>query len=90
MILIEHPESGEKQVVSSLDGYDGWTVIAENVAAPKDDEEWDGQTKKWKLNKEKNDERKRQADGRDLGKLLKRIEALELQVSQLKSEGKLS
>jgi hypothetical protein len=34
MILIEHPETGERCLVDSLDGYAGWAVLAEAVQHP--------------------------------------------------------
>lgn len=43
-------EAGETSVVNDLDGYDGWEVIAEDVAEPVEHEEWDEVEGAWKLN----------------------------------------
>lgn len=34
MILIECPETGERCLVESAEGYAGWTVLGEDVALP--------------------------------------------------------
>lgn len=38
MILIE--KNGERQCVKSMDGYDGWTVLANSVSEPPEHSEW--------------------------------------------------
>ena len=43
MILIEHPETGERCLVETADGYAGWSVLADDIAPPAHDYfTWDG------------------------------------------------
>lgn len=48
MILIESPDGKEKCLVESLDGYDGWNVIAEGVEKPAEHCVWCDNDGAWK------------------------------------------
>lgn len=48
MILIQSPDGSEKCLVTSLDGYDGWTVIANPCRPPNDGEFWCSDNDAWK------------------------------------------
>ena len=49
MKLIESPNGSEKCLVNSLEGYDGWTVLAEGVSAPPPHCFWCSETNSWKV-----------------------------------------
>lgn len=85
--VIQSPDGAEKQVVQSLDGYDGWEVLGEADRGPEDDEEWDPQAKRWLVNYARRAAKTRWAAARDPEKLLVRIEALERRLTEV--EGKL-
>jgi hypothetical protein len=49
MILIQHPASGEQCLVDSTEGYDGWTVLAEDVPpSPGDHYRWVEHERRWR------------------------------------------
>jgi hypothetical protein len=49
MILIQSPDGNEKCLVNSLDGYDGWKVVADDVCEPEPHCVWCEQEGKWKV-----------------------------------------
>lgn len=48
MILIQSPDGSEKCLVKSLDGYDGWSVIANPCRKPNEHEYWCADNQSWK------------------------------------------
>ena len=48
MMLIESPDGNDRCHVASLAGYEGWTVIADNVPAPPANCTWCEETNAWK------------------------------------------
>jgi hypothetical protein len=66
---IEAPDGSEWQVVSSLEGYDGWIVRLEETGKRpddlSDDEEFNPATRKWSRNADMRAKRQRQAQARD-------------------------
>jgi hypothetical protein len=51
----------EKQWVNSLEGYEGWQVVVQDVPRPIEDSTLDLHTKTWKVDKEKRRESKHKA-----------------------------
>lgn len=47
MILLQSPDGSERVLVESMDGYDGWEVIAEPCDPPDAFHYWDGES--WAL-----------------------------------------
>lgn len=93
MFLIK--KGKEQQYVSSLDGYDGWTVLAEGATAkPKDCCDFDGE--KWVPNKEKKDKENQRAKRLEnvpdrnttelAAFLMERLEELQKQIDELKNK----
>lgn len=85
MILIEHPETGERCLVESLDGYAGWKMVADDAPLPPEDGcDWCSKDQRWKRNKARCDRADRLSAMRDpermlamFDELVVRIEALE-------------
>lgn len=49
MILIESPDGKEKCLVDSLEGYDGWAIVAEDVSKPEPHCYWCPDAQGWKV-----------------------------------------
>jgi hypothetical protein len=49
MILIEAPDGSERCLVNSLNGYDGWKVLADDVCEPEPHCVWCDEEGKWKV-----------------------------------------
>ena len=77
MTLIEDPQSGEQQLVSSVEGYPDWEVLAEDVDCPEDDHEWDKQERKWKANEDHKKKRRGKCLEKVVADLSKRVDDLE-------------
>jgi hypothetical protein len=86
--LVESPDGTEKQVVPSLSGYEGWTVLEEDIPAPKGHAvRSEG---KWERTEDKEEERLAKMTGRALVEAIERplaarIVQLETDVNTLKS-----
>lgn len=65
MILIESPDGTEKCLVESLDGYDGWTVIAKGIDKPEPHCYWCEDAQGWKLDEAARDKAELLAKVRD-------------------------
>jgi hypothetical protein len=52
MILIQSPDGSEKCLVKSLDGYPGWTVLADPAEPPGPFHYWDEEADEWRLDEE--------------------------------------
>ncbi len=48
MRILRSPDGAEKVLVDSLDGYDGWTVLAEGVSMPPHHCYWCEDAQNWK------------------------------------------
>lgn len=86
--LIEAPDKSERVIASSLNGYEDWTVLGEPTRMKLDEEDWDAQAQKWKVNPKRKAKREREAKARDPNKLLEMIENLEARVAQLEGATK--
>ena len=84
-ILIESPDGKERCHVDSLDGYEGWTVVAKGAACrPKECCAWDEQSKTWKKDPAKVAKRDQEARHNMPRKdLLAVIDALESRIEAL-------
>jgi hypothetical protein len=65
MILIQSPDSAEKCLVASMEGYDGWTVLQDPAEPPAPFHYWDEETDTWKLDEEAHDRAELLAIARD-------------------------
>jgi hypothetical protein len=52
MILIQSPDGNEKCLVNSLRGYDGWTVVYENVCEPEPHCFWCSDKGEWQVDED--------------------------------------
>ena len=50
MKMLQCPKTSQYCLVESMNGYEGWTVIAEGVRKPLPGEEWDANAKNWRDN----------------------------------------
>lgn len=87
MILVECPKTGDRCLVESAEGYDGWRVICNQVQPPENDDcEWCDKTKKFKRNHEKSKRSDRLRMIRDPESLLDMIESLNARVEALEAQ----
>lgn len=77
MILLECPETGERQLVRNAVGYGGWKLISRKAPAPPGDHcEWCCESGQWKPDAGRADREARLAAMRDPEMLLAIIERL--------------
>lgn len=89
MNLIECPKTGERCLVESLEGYDGWAVLSEDVSPPPSAHcDWCCETKRWVEDEEAKARAARRAAIRDPEQLLEIIENLEARVAALEDAAK--
>lgn len=87
MILIQHPETGEQCLVENTEGYDGWSVVADDAPMPPDDDcEWCCNAKGWKRNRARRERRQRCDAMRNPERLADIIEAMEARIAALESQ----
>lgn len=86
MILIEHPESGERCLVESADGYDGWLIVAQEVPLPPGGTgwEWVEHEGRWRSDPERRVRSENLAAMADREALLTIIEGLLAEIAELK------
>lgn len=80
MMLLEHPNGTEKALVNSMEGYDGWTVLAADVPMPGRDDVWNGTA--WQLDETLRDARLAREAVSNPVALQATIEALQGQMGQ--------
>jgi hypothetical protein len=87
MILIQSPDGSEKQVVQSLKGYDGWTVLSQNTDMPEDDHDWCPKDKCWKPDVNRQKFRAKRRALRDPVQLMEIIDNLTARIEALEKKG---
>jgi hypothetical protein len=89
MILIEHPETGERCLVESTTGYDGWLLICDKVEPPENEDcEWCDQTKRFKPDNARRARNQKLRTIRDPEALLDLIESLTSRIEALEARGR--
>lgn len=84
MILLECPETGERQLVRNAAGYKGWRLISRKAPRPSEDHcDWCGDTGRWKPRAEDQDRSARLAAVRNPEALLAIIDDLTAQIAAL-------
>lgn len=85
MILIEHPESGERCLIESAEGYEGWRVVAEDVPPPPNAHcRWIEHEQRWRTDTEQCLRAENLAAMSDREALLVIIEGLMAEIAELK------
>lgn len=85
MILIEHPESGERCLIESAEGYEGWRVVAEDVPPPPNEHcRWIEHERRWRTDPEQCLRAENLAAMSDREALLVIIEGLMAEIAELK------
>lgn len=86
MMLIECPQTGERCLVESLEGYDGWVVLSEDASPPPSAHcGWDCKKKRWVEDEPAARRAARRAEIRDPERLLTIIEDLEARLTALEA-----
>lgn len=89
MKLIECPKTGERCLVESLEGYEGWAVLSEDASPPPSAHcAWDCKKKRWVKDQTAERRAARRAEIRDPEQLLTIIENLEARVAALEDAAK--
>ena len=86
MILIEHPETGERCLVESAAGHEDWRVVTEDAPLPPpgDGWRWVEHERRWRLDPEQRLKAENLAGMRDPESLLAIIEGLMAEIAELK------
>lgn len=85
MILLEHPESGERCLTESAEGYEGWRVVAEDVPPPPNAHcRWVEHEQRWRTDPEQRLRAENLAAMGDREALLVIIEGLMAEIAELK------
>lgn len=86
MKLIECPKTGERCIVESLEGYEGWAVLSEDASPPPSAHcEWDCKQQRWVTDEAAAGRAARRAAIRDAERLLTIIETLEARIAALEA-----
>lgn len=89
MILLECPETGERCLVESAEGYPGWLVLSEDAPPQPDDHcDWCCDKKGWKENRAAKARAAKLAALRDPEALLDLIDNLTARIAALESKEK--
>jgi hypothetical protein len=87
MILLEHPETGDRCLVESMDGYAGWAVVDLNVPPPPGDHyRWVEHERRWRADPGRRLRAENLAGIRDPEVLLAIIEDLLARVAALETK----
>ena len=88
MILLECPETGERCLVESADGYGGWRVVSDGVPHPPPGEHWHWveHEGRWRADVAKRVEDENRAAMRDPDALLEIITGLLAEIEVLKTK----
>ncbi len=87
MILLECPQTGERQLVRNAVGYGGWKLISRKAPLPPADHcNWCCETGKWKADEEAQARAARVATMRDPEALLAIIEDLTARIAALEAK----
>lgn len=86
MILLEHPETGERCLVESAEGYQGWHAVAEDVPPPPPGQHWHwiAHEARWRADPEQKLKSENLAAMADREALLVIIEGLLAEIAELK------
>lgn len=86
MKLIECPETGERCMVESLEGYEGWAVLSEDASPPPSAHcQWDCKKQRWVKDETAAQRAARRAAISDAEQLLAIIETLEARIAALEA-----
>lgn len=86
MILLECPETGERQLVRNAVGYAGWKLVSRNAPRPAEDNcNWCSEEQKWKADSSAQEKAARIAALKNEETLLDIIDRLESRIASLEA-----